>query len=278
MKKIFFVLLAITLCLSVFSGCTVLVPEKGDGTQPSILTDSDVYETGARIDPSFSDRYTSLLLQTSEGVSSVSVSSLPGGYDYSFDGEAAKEVVDYFTNLNLISDFTENPNEYDGMTWVVNVEYDNGASETLYHFGNMFVRRESGSWYKMNYDEAARFATLLTELSDDLNGNSDVNGGSDFEPGVILLGLKEQYEGAIGELFPELSIAEVEDINLTWYEQIKDLPDMEQQIENAQSKIGTEFIVILTDTTKEAVLAGIASIEGNPIVDYVSPNYVVEPS
>ena len=104
------------------------------------------------------------------------------------------------------------------------------------------------------------------------------NIGGDFEPGVILLGLKEQYEGDIRELFPELSIAEVEDTNLKWYEQIKDLPDMEQKIENARSKIGTEFIITLTNNTKEAVLAGVSLIEGNPIVDYVTPNYVVEPS
>jgi len=56
------------------------------------------------------------------------------------------------------------------------------------------------------------------------------------------------------------------------------LPDMEQKIENARSKIGTEFIIKLTETTKEAVLAGVSLIEGNPIVDYVTPNYVVEPS
>ena len=104
------------------------------------------------------------------------------------------------------------------------------------------------------------------------------NIGGDFEPGVILLGLKEQYEGDIRELFPELSIAEVEDTNLKWYEQIKDLPDMEQKIENARSKIGTEFIITLTNNTKEAVLAGVSLIEGNPIVDYVTPNDVVEPS
>ena len=56
------------------------------------------------------------------------------------------------------------------------------------------------------------------------------------------------------------------------------MPDMEQLIEKARSKIGTEFIITLTDNTKDAVLSGVSLIEENPIVDYVTPNYVEEPS
>ena len=95
----------------------------------------------------------------------IDVSSLPGGYNYSFDGEDAKEIIDYLSNLNLQSNFEEDPNEYTGMTWVVSLEYDNGEILTVYHFGNMFIRTEKGSWYKMTYDEANRFDTLLDELN-----------------------------------------------------------------------------------------------------------------
>ncbi len=107
---------------------------------------------------------------------------------------------------------------------------------------------------------------------------TDVLEGNDFEPGVILLGLKEPYTGNLNELFPELGISEVEDINLTWYEQIKDSHGKEAIIESYKNKIGTEFIVILTDNTKEAVLAGIAAIQSNPLVAYASPNHVVYPT
>ena len=99
-----------------------------------------------------------------EAVSSVSISSVPEGYHYSFDGEAAEEVVDYFVNLNLITDFDENPKEYSGMSWEITIAYDNGTSETVYHYANMFVRLEGGFWYKMNQDEALRFDALLYEL------------------------------------------------------------------------------------------------------------------
>ena len=95
----------------------------------------------------------------------IDVSSLPEGYNYSFDGEDAKEIIDYLSNLNLQSNFEEDPNEYTGMTWVISLEYDNGEILTVYHFGNMFIRSEKGSWYRMTYDEANRFDTLLDELN-----------------------------------------------------------------------------------------------------------------
>ncbi len=144
MKRRLFLLLAITLCLSVLSGCA-----------------GEKFEAPAN-----------------EGIASVSVSSLPEGYNYSFDGEDAKAVADYFASLNLISVFPENPDEYAGMTWVISIEYDNGAEETLYHFGNMFIRRDDGPWYKMKYDEAARFGALLDELNDDAVEIPDVSNTS----------------------------------------------------------------------------------------------------
>ena len=98
-------------------------------------------------------------------VVNIDVSSLPEGYNYSFSGEDAKGIIDYLSNLNLESNFEENPNEYGGMTWVISLKYESGDTLTLYHFGNMFIRSEKGSWYKMAYEEANRFDTLLAELN-----------------------------------------------------------------------------------------------------------------
>ena len=95
----------------------------------------------------------------------IDVSSLPEGYNYSFSGEDAKAIIDYLSTLNLESNFEENPNEYDGMTWVISLKYENGDVLKVYHFGNMFIRSENGSWYRMTYDEAKRFDALLDELN-----------------------------------------------------------------------------------------------------------------
>ena len=98
-------------------------------------------------------------------IEKVSVTSLPEGYDYSFSGKAAQSVNDYISELNLASDYSENPNEYDGMTWVISLEYGDGNVLTIYHFGNMFIRTTDSSWYKMTYEEASRFDSLLYELT-----------------------------------------------------------------------------------------------------------------
>ena len=97
-------------------------------------------------------------------VINIDISSQPEGYNYSFSGTDAKAIIDYLSTLNLESNFEENPNEYDGMTWVISLKYENGDDLTIYHFGNMFIRAKGGSWYKMTYDEASRFDALLDKL------------------------------------------------------------------------------------------------------------------
>ena len=108
----------------------------------------------------------SLLAAGKDGIKNVSVSSLPEGYNYSFSKDDADAIIDYLSDLNLIFDFEENPNEYAGMTWVISLEYENGDIVMVYHFGNMFIRADSGPWYKMNYEEASRLGELFGELSE----------------------------------------------------------------------------------------------------------------
>ena len=98
-------------------------------------------------------------------VHKISVSSLPEGYNYSFRGDAVQSVIDYISKLTLKSDYSENPSEYTGMTWVIVLEYDDGSNLTIYHFGNMFIRTDDSSWYKMSYEEASKLDTLFYELS-----------------------------------------------------------------------------------------------------------------
>ena len=104
-------------------------------------------------------------LLEADNVKSVSVTSFPKGYAYSFAGDDAKAVTDYLSKLSLIPDFKEDPDHYVGMTWVVTVEYEDGDIITIYHFANMFIRANDGPWYPMTYEEANRFGTLLSELN-----------------------------------------------------------------------------------------------------------------
>ena len=98
-------------------------------------------------------------------VTRVTVSSLPGSYAYAYEGEDALAIVEYLDSLSLRSEFEEDPDEYVGMTWVIAVDHADGSTITVYHFGNMFIRAADGPWYRMEYEEAARFHALLDELN-----------------------------------------------------------------------------------------------------------------
>lgn len=154
MKKVLSLLISLLLCVSAFAGC-----EKFDA------------DTGL---PPFDP-------PTSEGVSSVSVSSLPEGYNYSFTGEAAKRAVDYFSEIELTSEYDESPNEMAGMTLVVSITYQDGKTEILYDF-SPFVRKESGTWYKIVQNNAKSFHTYLDELKREYNTDFSYSGEMVIEP------------------------------------------------------------------------------------------------
>jgi len=84
-----------------------------------------------------------------------------------------------------------------------------------------------------------------------------------FAPGRILLGLKEPLGSSLDELFPELNIAEYCDVDEKVYNQIKDIPMLKEQAEEYRSRIGTNFMIVLTEKTStimecvEKVLVGL---------------------
>ena len=93
-------------------------------------------------------------------ITDIHVKSSPTGYDYSFKGDKVQEIVDYLSSLNLIANFPENPEDYDGMTWVVTVLFDNKEALNIYHDG-MFIIIGNGTWYKMSYEEANRLDNII---------------------------------------------------------------------------------------------------------------------
>ena len=148
MKRILAITLALVMLLAALTGCMASQDDNDSGT----LKDS----------PNSNTTQNSLIREKT--INNITVTSLPSGYEYSLSGDDVDAIVDYFSNLHLISDFEENPDEYFGMTWVIAVEYGDGTSSTIYHFGNMFVRENDGPWYKMEYEEANHFDSLLQEL------------------------------------------------------------------------------------------------------------------
>lgn len=105
------------------------------------------------------------LLPGTDGLKSVSVSSMPQGYDYSFSEKNAAKLVNFILRMDVVPDFPEDPNVYTGMTWVIAVEYEDGSTVTVYLFGNMFIRSGENPWQKVSAKEAEELKALLDYLS-----------------------------------------------------------------------------------------------------------------
>ena len=125
MKRILIMILAIAICLPVLSGCGL----------PNLDGSS---------------------------IKSISVTSSPEGYEYSFKGADAQAIVDYLESLHLTP--FSGINSEDGMAWVISIEDKNGKITTVYHSCNKYIMAEDGSLYEMIFEEANRFSTLLHEL------------------------------------------------------------------------------------------------------------------
>ncbi|WP_294753020.1 serpin family protein [uncultured Ruminococcus sp.] len=97
-------------------------------------------------------------------VKSAVVTGMIGTKKYSFEGEKAQAVVDYLKSLHLVTNFSENPDEYNGGGWTIDLEYEGGDTVTVWHNANMFIRNPLKPWYRMDYEEAFSFDNLLFEL------------------------------------------------------------------------------------------------------------------
>ena len=125
MKRILTMILTLAVCLSILSGCG--------------LPDLD-----------------------GSSIKSISVTSLPEGYEYSFKGDDAQAIVDYLESLHL-TPYLGLPSET-GMAWVISIEHENGKITTVYHSCNKYIMAEGGLRYEMIFEEAKRFDSLLYEL------------------------------------------------------------------------------------------------------------------
>ena len=130
MKRILLMILTLAVCLPILSGCT---PK-----QFKNLNESDI--------------------------KSVSVSTLPEfyGYEYSFSGDEARAVVDYLSGLKLTPLLISVPKG--GMTWVIEIEYEDESETTVYLFGDE-IWINAKEKYLMQSEENGVFEALLEALN-----------------------------------------------------------------------------------------------------------------
>ena len=130
MKRILTMILTIAICLPILSGCT---PK-----QFKNLNESEI--------------------------KSVSVTTLPEfyGYEYSFTGEEARAVVDYLSGLKLTPLLISVGKG--GMTWVIEIKYEDESETTVYLFGDE-IWINAKEKYLLQSEENGVFEALLEALN-----------------------------------------------------------------------------------------------------------------
>lgn len=130
MKRILLIILTLSICLPILSGCTPKQFKK--------LNESEI--------------------------SSVSITTLPEfyGYEYSFTGKEARAVVDYLSGLNLTPLLISVGKG--GMTWVIEIKYEDESETTVYLLGDE-IWINAKEKYLMQSEENGVFEALLEALN-----------------------------------------------------------------------------------------------------------------
>lgn len=115
--------------------------------------------------------------------------------------------------------------------------------------------------------------------ADNAYKNIDGNLEQDYEPGVVLVGFKKAYsKSSLNNLFRGISIVEVEDQGERLYEAVKEgHPEEKGRLSKLEAEIGKDYVVKISEKTKEGVLKAIEIIKKDPNVAYAIPNYLIEP-
>ncbi len=107
---------------------------------------------------------TPILNFEAKNVKEISISTLPESNTYIRTintSEEITEIINYINNMNLEKDFSENPNEYTGMTIIIKFIYEDNSYVEVYSFGNMFLKVGNETWLRMKYDEAEALGELV---------------------------------------------------------------------------------------------------------------------
>lgn len=105
-----------------------------------------------------------------DNITAIVINTLPEREEYSRvyrDTEKIKKITGYLNGLSLKRKFFGNPYEYNGMTYIINISYADGSQNIVYHFGNMFIRKNEGKWKRMTYNEAEKLDKLIQDNPSD---------------------------------------------------------------------------------------------------------------
>ncbi len=105
-----------------------------------------------------------------DNVTEIVITTLPESETYSriyTDTEKIKKITGYLNELSLKGNFSENPDEYAGMTYIITLSYVDGSQIVVYHLGNMFLRENDKDWQRMTYNEAVKLDSIIQDNPSD---------------------------------------------------------------------------------------------------------------
>ncbi len=105
-----------------------------------------------------------------DNITAIMINTQPESEKYSRvyrDTEKINKIVGYLNEISLKGTFTENPDYYVGMTYIINISYADGSQNIVYHFGNMFIRLKEGEWKRMTYNQAQKLDKLIQDNPSD---------------------------------------------------------------------------------------------------------------
>lgn len=105
-----------------------------------------------------------------DNILEVKIHTLPPSENYArlyTDSTKISAITRYLNKLSLQSKFPEQPNEYVGMAYFIEISYADGSHHTVTHYGNMFIRMDNEPWKRMIYEEAEVLEQMIHDYPSD---------------------------------------------------------------------------------------------------------------
>lgn len=105
-------------------------------------------------------------VDTSKEVKEIKIFTRPVSKDSSKiinDRDSIDIVIKYLNSLKL-KEPKENPDDYEGMSYIIQITYSDDSKKEYYHSGNKFFKEAGSTWREMEYKQAEQFSSIYDNL------------------------------------------------------------------------------------------------------------------
>lgn len=99
-------------------------------------------------------------------IKEITISTLPPQKDSPKtvqDKDKINEIAHYLYSLNLKA-ATNNADDYEGMSYIIQITYIDDSKKDYIHFGNKFFKEAGGAWREIEYKQAEQFSSIYDNL------------------------------------------------------------------------------------------------------------------